>query len=599
MNILGIIAFGMNPAACLLKDGKCVAFVEEERFSRIKVSEGMFPAKSVAYCLSQENLNLGSIDRIAFGWDVKKYPWIMASNFTNNYLRYFLGEKRSFHKQKECSSFWLGMEGLTDYHPVKIRLKIIEGLRSIGLKGNIPKIEFVPHHLAHAYSSYFCSNFNKAGILTIDGHGEEICTQLSIGEGNEVKIVKSLPIPHSLGWFYAAITEYLGFIPYRDEGKVMGLAAYGECRKNNNKWIEPLSKILRIKKDHYEVNPLYTLFGGHYYGKRYTDQMVRLVTDIDKEAHPISYGEKIEIKGSIQSKYLLDKYIDIAWAAQELLERAGVMLARNLIKDYDLENLCIAGGVGLNCKMNGEILRQTGCKNIFVQPASNDAGTAMGAAMYIAQRLGDNIRNTFSVYLGPQYSNEEIHSTLKDCKLDFIKVDKPDVEAARLLQEGKIIGWFQGRMELGPRALGDRSILANPRLSGIKDRVNKEVKYRENWRPFCPSILDEEKNNYIKNPKEASFMTIAYDMKEEKKKELNSVVHIDGTIRPQAVTKENNPLYYSLIYNLGKISGHPIVLNTSFNIRGEPIVSNLLEAIRCFYSNGLDALIIGNFLLKK
>ena len=431
MNILGIIGFGQNPSACLLQDGKLIAFAEEERFTRLKGSDGMFPGKAVAFCLSFAKLKLNSVDRIAFGWDSTKYPLTMMRNFGSNYLKYKGKERRTYHKQKDHSSAVIAMETLMEYHPKRIRSMIAAGLRSVGLQGNIPKIEFVNHHLAHAYSTYFCSDFNNAGILTIDGSGEDICTQLAIAEKNEVRIVESFPIPHSLGWFYAAVTEYLGFIPYRDEGKLMGLAALGEGRKENNKWIEPLSRILRIGNGTYEVDPIYTKFGGHYYGNRYTDEMVRLITSVDPNAEPIAYGEKVEINGHLQSKYLSDLYVDIAWAAQELLERAAIELAKKLVNNYGVVNLCIAGGVALNCKMNGEILRQSGCKNIFVQPASSDAGSALGAAMYIAKELGDNIRNPLkNVYTGPGFSNREVERILNNCMVSFQKTGDPAEEAA-------------------------------------------------------------------------------------------------------------------------------------------------------------------------
>ena len=600
MNILGIIGLGMNPAACLLKDGKCIAFAEEERFTRLKVSEKMFPVKAVAYCLSCAGLSLDAIDRIAFGWDDTKYPWAVMRNFGFYYLKYKGSEKRSYHKERFNSALPSVVEVLFEHHPQRTRLKIAEGLRSAGLKGDIPKIEFVPHHLAHAYSSYFCSNFKRAGILTIDGSGETVCTQLAIAEGDDVRTVESFPIPHSLGWFYAAITEYLGFIPYRDEGKLMGLAALGENRSDSNKWIEPLSRILQIKEATYEVNPIYTRFGSHYYGNRFTDELVGLITSIDSQAVPIAYGEKTSIGGRIQSKYLLDVYIDIAWAAQELLERAAIMLSKRLVEKYKVENICIAGGVGLNCKMNGEILRRSGCKNIFVQPASSDAGAALGAAMFVGKLLGEDIRQPLkNAYLGPGFSNDEIRNILKNCNLSFKEVDNPDEEAARLLEEGKVIAWFQGRMEFGARALGNRSILANPAIPNIKDKVNANVKYREQWRPFCPSLTDLVKDDYIENPNEASFMIVAYKANGIMKEKIQSVVHVDGTIRPQVVTEESNPLFYSLISKLGKRTGYPVVLNTSFNVRGEPIVYSPSEAIRCFYSNGLDALIMGNFILEK
>lgn len=600
MNILGIIGFGMNPAACLLRDGKIMAFVEEERFTRLKISEGMFPAKAVAYCLSSAELTLDAIDRIAFGWDVTMYPWAVMRHFGLNYLKYKGRENRSYHKQKDNSSVFTVAEVLLEYCPERIRSKITEGLRSVGLKGDIPEIKFVQHHLAHAYSTYFCSNFKKAGILTIDGSGETISTQLAIGEKDNIRIIESFATPHSLGWLYAAITEYLGFIPYRDEGKVMGLAAFGETRKSNNKWIEPFSRILKIRNSYYEINPIYTWFGSHYYGKCYTDEMVKFITSVDPEALPISYGEKIVMNGCQQSKYLQDIYIDIAWAAQELLEQAAVMLGRKLVENYGIENLCVAGGVGLNCKMNGEILRRSGCKSIFVQPASSDAGTALGAAMFVAKEYGDDIRNSIGdTYKGPGFSNDDIHAILKNCRLNYREIADPAEEAASLLEEGKIIAYFQGRMEFGPRALGNRSILANPVTPNIKDKVNAEVKYRESWRPFCPSIIEEAREDYIENPNEASFMIVAYNMREPARERLWSIVHVDGTIRPQTVMKESNPLFHSLISKLGKRTGHPVVLNTSFNVRGEPIICTPLEAIRCFYSNGLDALIMGNFVIKK
>lgn len=600
MNILGMIGFGQNPAACLLQDGKLVAFAEEERFTRVKGSDGSAPLKSVVYCLSMANLKLGDIDRIAFGWDSTRYPWAMTRNFGANYLRYYWAEKRSYHKQKDTSSMFTALETLMEFDPTQIRLKIMEGLHSVGLQGDIPKVEFVPHHLAHAYSAFFCSSFDKAGILTIDGSGEDICTQLAIGDGQQVRVIETFPIPHSLGWFYAAITEYLGFVPYRDEGKVMGLAALGEKRKSNNRWIEPLGHIVRTGNNHYEVNPIYTKFGGHYYGQRYTDEMAKLLMGIDPQAKPINYGEKVEIEGRLQNRYLLDIYIDLAYAAQTILERTAVMLAKKLVYQYKTENLCIAGGVGLNCKMNGEILRQSGCKNIFVQPASNDAGTALGAALYIASANHENVHCPLQhTYWGPGFSNAEILQTLKNCKLDFQEVNDPTTIAAHLLNEGKIIGWFQGRMEFGARALGNRSILANPVMLNIKDKLNAEVKYREAWRPFCPSIIDEVKETYIQNSNESSFMIVAYHVQEAVRDKIPSVIHVDGTIRPQVVSSISNPIYHSLLKEYGKFSGHPVVLNTSFNVRGEPIICTPLDAIRCFFSNGLDALVIGNFVLRK
>ncbi len=601
MNVLGILGFGQNPAACLLQDGKMTAFVEEERLTRLKGSDGMFPGKSIRWCLQKNKLNLEQIDYIAFGWDANKYPWTIGKSFTKNYLKYRGKSKKAHSVQKnDASSMSLAFETLLEYHPDRVKSKIHHGLRAAGLRGKFPPIEFVNHHMAHAYSTYFCSTFEEAGILTLDGSGEDISTELCIAKGDSVQSVERYPIPHSLGWFYAAVTQYLGFLPYRDEGKLMGLAALGEERSATNKWIEPLSKVLKITADAYEVNPIYTKLGGHYYADRYTDEFVKLMTGVDANVTPIFYGDKVMKDGKLISKYLLDEYIDIAWAAQELLERAAIMLAKKLVNKYGMKNICIAGGVGMNCKMNGEILQKSGCENIFVQPASSDAGTALGAAMVIAQKYGDNIRNPLvNTYYGPSFSNDEIHKLLKNTKVSFKKLSDPSQTAAELLEEGKIISWFQGQMEFGARALGNRSILANPAFPDMKIKVNDEVKYRENWRPFCPSMTAEAKNDYLVNPNEASFMIVAYHLQEEKKKALPAIVHVDGTVRPQAVSNTSNPKFHSLIDNLGKKTGHPVVMNTSFNVRGEPIITEPLDAIRCFYSNGLDALIMEDFLLLK
>jgi carbamoyltransferase len=600
MNVLGMMGFGENPAACLLQDGRLVAFAEEERFTRLKGSNDMCPTRAMAYVLGAAKLPLTAVDRIAFGWNSNKYPWTMLRNFAGNYLRYSGRERKAHHEMKESSSKMVALETLLEFHPDRIRSHIVTGLRAAGLTGRIPPIEFVDHHLAHAYSTYFCSGFDQAGILTLDGSGENIATQLAIGRGDRVEVVESFEIPHSLGWFYAATTEYLGFIPYRDEGKVMGLAALGEERRERNKWVEPLSRVLQIGRRGYEVDPTYTKFGGHYHGSLFTDQLVKLVTSVDPEATPIAYGEKASRNGQHFSKYLLDTYVDFAWAAQELLERAAVMLARRLVEEHGQENLCIAGGVGLNCKMNGEILRQSGCKNVFVQPASSDCGTGLGAAMIVAQRHGDPVRNPLRhVYYGPGFSNDEIHAALEGCKVRFKQVDDPSLEAAELLEQGKIIAWFQGRMEFGARALGGRSILANLTVPGVKDRVNAEVKYRESWRPFCPSMIAEARCQYIENPNEASFMTVAYRSTDSAARQLPAIVHVDGTMRPQVIDAAVNPQFHRLIADVGRRTGHPVVMNTSFNVRSEPIICTPLEAVRCFYSNGLDALIIGDFALTK
>lgn len=603
MIVLGINGFGQNSSACIVRDGELVVFGESERFTRFKGSDQAFPSRATAFCLAHAGIDLDAVDRIAFGWDANKYPWQMARSFAKSYIknRRLRPPAPSGHDEyAHFSPGWRAVDVLSAYHPAKISTTIAHGLRAAGLKGRIPKIEFVPHHLAHAYSTYFCSDFQRAGILTIDGSGEDTCTQLAIGDGDNIRIIESLPIPNSLGWFYAAVTEYLGFIPDKDEGKVMGLAAYGESRRDSNRWVEPLSEVLKLGGRSYEVNPRYTKLGSFTHGSRFTDEFVSLVTAVDKSAAPVAYGERVEHDGELKNRHLLDTYVDMAWAAQHLIEQAGVGLAKRLVEEHGVENLCLAGGVALNCKMNGEILQHSGCKRIFVQPASSDAGVALGAAQYIAHQAGDDVRHPLDhAYYGPGFTADEIEKDLKNSKVRYRRVDDAPAAGAEFLAQEKLVGWFQGRMEFGPRALGNRSILANPANPDMRDLVNEQVKYRENWRPFCPSLLADAKDQYLENACMAPYMIVAFTMEEAMRKNLPSVVHIDDTIRPQTVTAEANERYHALIGHLGKQTGHPVVLNTSFNVRGEPIVCTPLDALRTFHSTGLDALVIGDFVVDK
>lgn len=600
MNILGLIGFGENPAACLVRDGEVVAFAEEERFNRLKTSKGLFPSKATRWCLESNGLTLSDVDHIAFGWDATAYPWKVSRHYARTYLKYWGQARRAPNKDSQRSAFTSAAELLLMYHPDRARTAIREGLHAAGYADALPPIQFVKHHLAHAYSTYPLSGFERAGILTLDGSGEIAATQLALGEGDDIRVLEEIALPHSLGWFYAAVTQYLGFIPYRDEGKLMGLAALGEERRDRNRWLEPFSRILRIGNGGYEVDPTMTFIGGHHYAERYTDAFVARATGIDPRATPIGYGEKAEVDGASVSRYLLPTYVDMAWAAQELLEQAAIELARKLVRQYGIEDLCIAGGVGLNCKMNGEILRQSGIKRIFVQPASYDSGTAVGAALYLAQQNGERIRRPLKhAFGGPKFDNDEVRAALDDAKLSYRSIDDPAAEAAKRLERGEIVAWFQGAMEFGARSLGGRSILGNPLMPGMKDKINDEVKFREGWRPFCPSVLDGAEARYIEQPGAAGYMIVAYDATKTCREAAPSVVHVDGTIRPQVVREDAHARFHALIGEFGQLTGHPIVLNTSLNVRGEPIVLSPLDAVRCFYSNGLDALVIENFVLSK
>ena len=378
----------------------------------------------------------------------------------------------------------------------------------------------------------------------------------------------------------------------------MGLAALGEDRKNANKWLEPLSRILRVERGSYEVNPIYTKFGGHFYGDRFTDELAKLIATIDATSPPITYGEKCEIKGHLKSKYLLPNYVDIAWAAQELLERAALTLATRLETNMAVEDSALPEDVGLNCKMNGRFCISPAAR-IYLFSQLPTIAVPPWALLLCSKQLGYDVAYHLSMFIMGQAIPTRRLFVAKNCKIKFRSVDNPAIEAANLLEQGRIIGWFNGGMEFGARALGARSILANPLVKGIKDKVNNEVKYREDWRPFCPSLQEEAQHKYLKDVNEASFMIVAYQANEKTRLELPSVVHVDGTVRPQVVSRQSSPLYYSLLEDFGKRCGEPIVLNTSFNVRGEPIVCTPQDAIRCFFSTGLDSVIMGSFLLQK
>lgn len=603
MYILGIMAFGKNPGACLLKDGRLVSFCQEERLNRLKGSHGLFPSKTVQWILNFNNISLSDIHKIAFPWDCKKYPTQMFRHVTK--MRISIGSnpyETLPSSVKEKGNFWSAMDYLSEWTERRVSEQIRDNLRDIGCSGKIPPIEFIEHHTAHAYQAFFHSPFEQSNILVIDGSGEEKCTQGYVYKDGRLKNIFSYDIPNSLGWFYAAITAYLGFIPYRDEGKVMGLAALGEVNKDNNPWLERLQKVIKITFDGYELDPYLVKFGGHELHQRFTDSLFKFITGYDQGMVPISYGETITKDNKKIPKYLLTKYIDIAWAAQELMEQAVVNLSNRLYKASGIRNICIAGGVGMNCKMNGVIVNNTEMNNIFVHPASSDDGSCIGAAMVVAQSCGDNIKHPLRhVQYGPSFTDSQIEKVLKECKLNYKGYDDVAAETAKMVFDKKIVGWFQGGCEFGARALGGRSILANPVELAIKDKVNNEVKFRESWRPFCPSLLDEEKDKYLINSKDARFMIVACKTTDYLLVNAPATVHVDNTVRPQTVQGEipELSLYYDYIKKLGNLSGHGVTLNTSFNVRGEPIVCTPYDAVRCFYASGLDALTIGSFILIK
>ncbi len=596
MNVLGLFGFGMNPGACLLRDGRLIAMAEEERFTRVKGAPGEFPGRAAAWCLRSSGIPLGGVDRIAFAWDASKYPYRMLALLARQYLKYRGRAGRGRNGRGSDSTMLTVVSNLLKYTPARLREDIRLGLRAQGLEGEVPPIEFVPHHLCHAYSCYFTSPFREALVLTLDGSGEEVCTQVALGRGESLTVAESIRVPHSLGWYYAAFTAYFGFTPYQHEGKLLGLAGLGHARAVENPWPERLSRVLRVEDGRYEVDPSFTRLGGHTHAERFTDALVGFLTGFDPTLSPLLAGSSATGNGSC----LDPAYVDLAWGVQSRLEQAALSVARRAAASHGVTNLCVAGGVGLNCKMNGALLSEGPFEHVFVQPACHDAGAALGAAMVVAQQGGDPVRNEMAhAAWGPGWESGEIRALLERCKLSFEECSDVEQRVAAELAAGRLVGWFQGRMEIGPRALGSRSILANPLEPGVKDRLNREVKGREPWRPFCPSVLEQDMEGYLEDAAPAPFMTTAFGLRADHRERLAAVAHVDGSVRPQTVSREALPRYHALIEAFRERTGLPLVRNTSFNVAGEPIVCTPADALRCYFSTGLDVLALGDFFLTK
>ncbi len=575
MNIIGINGLGVLPSACLLQNGKIVAFAEEERFTRYKGSFGAMPSKSMRFCLDYAGLSLKDIDYIAFGWNCNIYRFYMPMFLAYKYLT----RSPKFQSTSNLSSF---ASEMIKYNPGNVKAKIFEMIRSAGLKGEIPPIEFISHHMSHAASSFYLSGFDSSYILIIDGSGEDTCTSIYKGDGLDITLISKVKIPDSLGWFYQSFTEFLGFTPNNHEGKLMGLAAYG----NEDEEISAkLDKILKSKPSgKYKYEAKYSFLGNHVQGKVFSEELCEL------------FGNPRNPKDEIS-----DYHKNLAFAVQKKLEDTVLKIVEWIIGREDFNgNICIAGGVALNCKMNGVIADLPEIKNLYVPSCPSDAGSAKGAALVLAKQLGNNpIQKIEHAYWGPEYFDEEIEKFLKKCRLNFTKPDNLENEIAKLLTENHVIGWFNGRMESGSRALGARSILASPLKKDMKDIINLKVKNRENWRPFAASILWEEREKFVFSDADSPFMATAFTVRPEIVDKITSAVHVDNTTRPQFVKKEHNEKYWNIIKYFGDLTGVYAILNTSFNTNEEPIVENPMQAVKAFYGSGMDYLAIGSYLLKK
>jgi len=569
MYILGLSSYTHEAACSLIKDGEIRYVLEEERFNREKHT-WKFPENAIKECLKQEGLSINDIDAFTFFW----VPANEVFGNVKHVLKYFPQSLNLFKSSSGGDELKI-MDRLSLMQHVGNQIKECFGL------SNVPKVHYVEHHLCHAASVYFVSPYAESAILTVDGRGESTSTMMSVGRNNSIEKISEIKVPHSLGHLYAAMTHYLGFKPFFDEWKVMGLSAYGK-----DSYVKDFEDMVHLTgQGQYELNLDYFKF--HTHGQRHwlSDKFYK------------KFGPVRAKNGSYEKRHF-----DMAYALQALVEKVGVYLANDLYERTKSDNLCMTGGVVLNCLMNKRIVEQTKFKNFFFQPIANDAGTTFGSALYYYHHvLGNKQRKPFSsVYLGLEFKNDEIEKVLKEKGVEYKKSDNIAKDTARCIADGKIVGWFQGRMEAGPRALGNRSITVNPTDSKMKDRLNTRVKKREFYRPFAPSVLEEESRKYFDMPKDqlSPYMILIGDVKEDKKEIIPAVTHADGTARIHTVNKDINPRYWALIKEFEKITGVPVLLNTSFN-ENEPIVCTPEHAVNCFLRTEFDVLAIGDYLVTK
>ncbi len=561
MNVLGISAFYHDSAACLIQDGKIVACAQEERFTRNK-HDFSFPINAINYSLKEGKISANELDFVGF----YEKPFIKFERILYSYLANFPWSFQAFLK---ALPFWL-KEKIWIPQKIKRELKIEK------------EILMIEHHLSHAASSFLVSSFEESAILTVDGVGEWAVATYGAGHGNQIEILREQRFPHSLGLLYNAFTYYLGFQVNSDEYKVMGLAPYGKPVYYNM----IMEKLVGLKPDgSFQLNM-------DYFAYDYALSMINSKFEALFQMAPRKPDQQLE-----------QKHQDLAASIQKATEEIMLNMAKHLYKETRLENLCLAGGVALNCVANGRILRESGFKNLFIQPAAGDAGGAVGVAAYIYHALLNQPRNFIweHAYWGPEFSSSEIEAFLQSRGLSFQQVSEAELPrfTARLLAQGKVIGWFQGRMEFGPRALGNRSILADPRDPEIKDMVNKKIKFREEFRPFAPAILEERVSDYFEINCPSPYMLSVAQVREDKKTQIPAVTHVDGSARIQTVNQRQNSLFYAVLKEFENLTGCPVLLNTSFNLKGEPIVCSPQDAYHTFIRSGLDYLIMGNFVLDK
>ena len=590
--ILGISAFYHDSAAALIVDGKIIAAAQEERFTR-KKHDPSYPTNAINYCLSEAKLLLNQVDYVAF-YDK---PFLKFERLLETYVAF---------APKGLKSFRMAM-------PVWLREKLflkdmlIKEIKKVDKNFDVNKLMFGEHHFSHAASAFYASPFESAVILTLDGVGEWATTSVAIGKGHELDIVKEIHFPHSLGLLYSAFAYYTGFRVNSGEYKVMGLAPYGEPKYKDI----ILDKLIDLKQD-----------GSFRLDQSYFNYATGLTMVNQKFAN--LFGEPIR---KPDTDRLTQFHMDIAASVQTVIEEVVLKMTRALAKEYNIPNLCMAGGVALNCVANGKILRDKSFKDIWIQPASGDAGGALGGALAVWHKELNKPRivNPYDAmqgsYLGPSYEQDYIEKELSACRAIFDSVDEKQMieQTAQALADGMAIGWLQDRMEFGPRSLGGRSILGDPRSESMQKMLNLKVKYRESFRPFAPSVLREDVNDWFEADYDSPYMLFVDDVKKDKRIEMTreqeslfgidrldikkssipAVTHVDYSARIQTVHIETNPKYHALITRFKEKTSCSVVVNTSFNVRGEPIVCSPKDAFRCFMGTELDLLVVGNCLVRK
>jgi carbamoyltransferase len=572
MYILGINAYHGDSSACILKDGIVVAATEEERIRRIKHWAG-FPSEAIKFCIIEAGISIGELDHVT----ISRNP---SANI----------HKKIVHSVKNLVSIKALKDRLSNTKKVgnvKSELCEVFGINESELKAEIHNIE---HHRSHLASAFFASPFDESAILSIDGFGDFTSTMIAKGKGNQIEVIDSVIYPHSAGIFYTSLTQYLGFSHYGDEYKVMGLAPYGEP-----KFVEELRKVIRFKD-----NGLFELDTKYF---KHAKEGVSMSWEGGDPSMESIFSSELEVllgparKGGDE---LTQKHKDIATSVQRVTEELIFHILNHLQKRTGLKSVCIAGGVAQNSVANGKILENTKFEEVYIPSAGHDAGTAMGSALWLFNHIqkNDRLPAVYDAYTGYKTNDLEIEACLKDRDVEFTKYadnELIDTVATELIN-GAVVGWFQGRAEFGPRALGHRSILVDPRRADAKELLNSKIKRRESFRPFAPSILEEYVSEYFEKTDKVPFMEKVYPIKKEKHSEIPAVTHVDGTGRLQTVSKGDR--YHDLISKFHELSGTPILLNTSFN-ENEPIVNTPAEALDCYLRTQMDVLVLENFVIKR